>query len=96
MSEDIVLPSFHTERLIVETPTIADAQRVRDFYDRNREYFQKWEPDHGAQIFTLEFWQQVLPTYADEYQRGQAVTLYANDGRGADVMLVRLQSRSRL
>lgn len=68
-----LLPRIESERLIIETPTIADAERVRSFYERNRDYFRNWEPDHGEQIYTAAFWQKVLPSYVDEFQRGQAV-----------------------
>jgi ribosomal-protein-alanine N-acetyltransferase len=67
------IPRMETERLIVEMPVVEDADRIRDFYERNREYFGTWEPDHGAFIYTTEFWQRVLPTYVDEYKNGQAM-----------------------
>jgi len=48
-------PRVETERLIVEMPTVIDAERTRSFYERNREHFRPWEPDHGDFIFTHEF-----------------------------------------
>jgi ribosomal-protein-alanine N-acetyltransferase len=69
----VARPQVETERLIVEMPTASDAERARSFYERNREYFRQWEPDHGDFIFTHEFWERVLPTYLDEYRNGMAM-----------------------
>ena len=67
------LPRMESERLLIEMPNSGDADRIRMFYERNRNYFYRWEPDHGNQIYTTAFWEQVLPGYVLEFRSGQAV-----------------------
>ncbi len=67
------IPRLESARLLIEMPTLPDAERVRSFYERNRDFFHFWEPDHGEHIYTREFWQTVLPSYREEFERGQAV-----------------------
>ena len=69
------LPKIESERLRLELPTVADAQRAAAFYARNRAFFTPWEPTFGADVDTPAFWTKILPGYAEEFQNGYAARL---------------------
>ena len=53
-------PVIHTERLILEVCTEADAQLFLNFYENNREHLSRWEPTRSPEFYTLEHWQKTL------------------------------------
>ncbi|MCA9001226.1 MAG: GNAT family N-acetyltransferase, partial [Planctomycetes bacterium] len=47
---------FSTERLRVWVPEVDEAPRLVDYYERNREHLQRWEPIRPGTFYTEEFW----------------------------------------
>lgn len=47
--------TFSTERLLLNILTHTDADKVLHFYERNRDYFERWEPQRDKNFYTLAY-----------------------------------------
>jgi ribosomal-protein-alanine N-acetyltransferase len=56
---------YHTDRLILKVLKPHQAQQVLDYYLRNKDFLQNWEPERGRRFYTYDYQQELLK---EEYQ----------------------------
>lgn len=49
------LNTYYTERLVLKVLDKSAAQMVLDYYIRNKEFLEKWEPGRDSKFYTVEF-----------------------------------------
>jgi len=60
-----------TKNLILEIPKVKMANKVLDYYIRNREAFKKWEPIRGKDFYTLKYHNITLKTGIQKAKNGR-------------------------
>ena len=51
---------YHTDRLILKVLKPHQAQQVLDYYLKNKDFLQNWEPERGRRFYTYEYQQELL------------------------------------
>jgi ribosomal-protein-alanine N-acetyltransferase len=69
-------PILDTPRLRLSILGAADARRVRDYVERNREYFRPWEPPRPENYFTESYWQEKLAEARENLEQDRAVRFF--------------------
>lgn len=64
---------FTTERLIMRVLNPDWADEVLDFYRRNKEFFEPWEPDRVENFYTVEFQGKMLYYDYLAYEKGTQI-----------------------
>ncbi|MFD2264082.1 GNAT family N-acetyltransferase [Lacibacterium aquatile] len=63
---------IETERLILRSPSTADAAALLDYAARNKAHLAPWEPSRSDAYYTLAHWQRLLADQEAEITRGTA------------------------
>jgi ribosomal-protein-alanine N-acetyltransferase len=80
---------IETERLILKTLGEQEAPLVLDYYNRNREFLEEWEPVRAGDFYTEEFHRKELRREQAEMEAAagksyQAMTKAPERGSPAD------------
>lgn len=67
---------IETERLILKTLGERDAPSVLDYFLRNRDFLEEWEPKRGGDFFTEKFQREELSHEQDEMEAGRMLKLW--------------------
>ncbi len=67
---------IETKRLILKTLGERDAPLVLDYFLRNRDFLEEWEPVRGEDFYTEEFQRKELSREQDEMETGRALKLW--------------------
>lgn len=67
---------LETERLVLRTPRPQDAARVLEYFTRNREHFEAWDPLRSAAFYTPAFWRSQIRMLREELKAGRVLPLY--------------------
>lgn len=67
---------LHTDRLTLRVIGPPFAERVLDFYVRNREFLREWSPAPAAEFYTLAFQRERLEADLELIRRGQLLRLW--------------------
>jgi ribosomal-protein-alanine N-acetyltransferase len=67
---------FETERLILKTIDESFTSLVLDYYIRNREFLEKWEPVREEEFYTAEYHRNDLKGELDRIKNGQSLRLW--------------------
>lgn len=68
--------AYETERLILKVLDETYAHLVLDYYSRNREFLQEWEPLKGEDFYTKEYHEKVLNDELVSIERGNSFRLW--------------------
>ncbi|MCX7772950.1 MAG: GNAT family N-acetyltransferase [Clostridia bacterium] len=68
--------NYHTDRLRLRVLDGADAKRVYDYYDRNRDFLEEWDPHRPAGFYTVSYQQQVLEKEDKAFREGSMIKLW--------------------
>ena len=68
--------TYETERLVLKTPDPAFAERVLDYYRRNRTFLEEWEPVRDEKFYTLRFQRGQLENDRRELRNGTSFRLW--------------------
>lgn len=68
--------SYKTSRLILRVLDENKAQAVCDFYKRNREHFEPYEPERAPSFYTEEYQRKILEAEKRRYEQGRYLRLY--------------------
>ncbi|MCR5784858.1 MAG: GNAT family N-acetyltransferase [Eubacterium sp.] len=52
--------NYTTERLILKIENETASPLVLDFYEKNREFFEKYEPTHSKEFYTPEYIREIM------------------------------------
>lgn len=69
-------PRLETARTLSRVLSPADAPRVLDYFDRNRERFEPVSPAFAEGFFTVAFWERRLALSREEFLEDRALRLY--------------------
>lgn len=47
--------TYSTDRLILSILTHSDAEKVLSFYERNKDFFERWEPERDPNFYTYAY-----------------------------------------
>lgn len=64
-----------TDRVILRLPQPADAPEIVDYFERNREHLDPMDPTRPDGFHTVQFWQQRVAIYLDEFARDQSARM---------------------
>lgn len=64
-----------TDRVILRLPQPADAPEIVDYFERNREHLDPTDPTRPDGFHTVQYWQQRVATYLDEFSRDQSARM---------------------
>ncbi|HLO11866.1 MAG TPA: GNAT family N-acetyltransferase [Pseudoneobacillus sp.] len=67
---------YQTERLILKQLDENDAGKVLDYFNRNREFLEKWEAQRSEEFFTLDFQTESLKQDILSFQKGTSVKFW--------------------
>lgn len=68
--------TYFTGRLILRTLTADDAKKVLDYFDRNRAYLERWEPERHALFYTPGYHRELLEKEQAEMEAGRMLKLW--------------------
>lgn len=68
-------PVLETERLVLWMPSPLEAARVLDYFRRNREHLEPWEPLRPERFYTRGFWERQLLLNREEYEGDRGLRL---------------------
>lgn len=74
-------PNLETARLIVRLATVDDVAQVLDYYERNREFLEAYEPSRPRGFYTAPFWEAHIRESERDFRSGNAVRLFLFDRR---------------
>ena len=88
------IPVIRTERLRLTLPSPAESPAVVDYYLRNRNHLECWEPRRGPDFFTVGFWERQLEGAQLEFQRdaGARLLLSLHDQPGRFIGVTNLSN----
>lgn len=66
-------PELSTERLRLRLPAPDSAQAVADYYRRNADHFERWDPPRPDGFHTPSFWKDRLASNRREFRDGRSV-----------------------
>lgn len=72
---------LESERMWFQIPDISLAGEVLDFYERNREHLEPWEPTREPKFYTLDYQEMLLEAHLKELLRGRSLRFWL---RGKD------------
>lgn len=67
---------LHTDRLVVDLPAPDEAAAVLDYYTRNAEHLEPWEPLRPPGFHSLTFHRAQLLAALQDYREDRAVRMY--------------------
>lgn len=67
---------YETDRLVLKVLSEADADKVLDYYKRNRAFLSEWEPERDESFYTLEHHSTLLQSELAQIETGTAVKLW--------------------
>lgn len=67
---------IETQRLILKTLEEQRAALVLDYFLRNREFLEEWEPERGEEFYTEEFQREELLREQAEMEAGRMLRLW--------------------
>ncbi len=68
---------IETERVILVTPEIDDAELILNYHLENKEHLSTWEPKRPDEFFTIENWQKLLSENNSLFESGSAIKFIA-------------------
>lgn len=68
------MPQLTGERVRLSAVQCADVQQVLDYYQRNRQFLQPWEPLRDAHFYTHEFWMTELAAREQRLTEGTGIS----------------------
>lgn len=69
-------PRLETSRLVLRLPEPADARAILDYYRRNREHLEPWEPERPAGFLTLPYWDEQIRRAHRDFRNDLGVRLF--------------------
>lgn len=73
------MTTLTTDRLILRPPTEADASRVCDYVNRNRDFLAEWEPKRTEVYYTERYWRECIERMQLAFNAGQQVDFFLFD-----------------
>lgn len=67
---------IETERLRLLLPAPAGAPAVLDYFERNREHLEPWEPARPPAFYSESFWRERLAINRREYSQGASMRCF--------------------
>ena len=89
-------PILDTPRLRLSLLAPADAPRVRDFLERNREYFRPWEPPRPEGYLTEAYWRDKLTEAPGDLEADRSVRFFLLRREAPDGSVIGVVNFSRL
>lgn len=71
-----IFEEFETERLYLRLLLPSAASAALDYYKRNKEITEKWEPEYPSEFYTEEFQQRYLKLACEKYDERGALSLF--------------------
>ena len=65
-----------SERLCIKQADISDAERIVEYYSKNREYLQPFEPTRPDFFITRQFWVEQIKQGILDFQNDKALRLF--------------------
>jgi [ribosomal protein S5]-alanine N-acetyltransferase len=75
---DRTIPRLVTARTMLTIPEPSEAQRVLDYFERNRERLEPVSPPWAEGFFTREYWRRRLVVAREEFFADQSLRLYVS------------------
>lgn len=72
---DLDYPRLTTARLVLVLPEPDLADRMVDYYRRNRAHLAPWEPRRAEEFLTVEWWERQLRANLREFEEDRGVRL---------------------
>jgi len=69
-------PVIDTPRLRLSLLEPADAPRVRQYFERNRQHFRIWDPPRPEHFFTDDYWRDKLEQARPDLEADRAIRLW--------------------
>lgn len=66
-----------TSRTRIDILSTCHADKILDYYQRNRQHLAPWEPVRGDDFWTLSYWQQRAETSEQQFAAGDAFRFVA-------------------
>ena len=79
MDESPSLLMLETERLTLSLPPPSCAPLALDYYERNTEHLERWDPPRPEGFLSLVFWEDRLRRSRREFADGLAVRLFVQE-----------------
>ncbi|MDP4089905.1 MAG: GNAT family N-acetyltransferase [Bacillota bacterium] len=75
---------YYTERLALSVINKDDSELVLDYYVRNRDFLQEWEPVRSSDFYTLEYHARQLEKDSDGIENGTLLRfwIFKKDDKG--------------
>lgn len=67
---------YETKRLMLKTLKDEDAVLVRDYYLRNKDFLQEWDPVRPDEFYTVPFHKVLLTNEMEKIKSGQSLRLW--------------------
>lgn len=67
---------YKTSRLILKSPSLDDAHKILDYYDRNRSFLEAYEPSREPYFYTLSHQKRLLQAEIESMTRGHSKRLW--------------------
>lgn len=71
-----MLYHYESERLCYDILLPDDANRILQFYEQNRDIFEKYEPDHPSNFYTLEYQTSLAKVENEHFLHGDAARFW--------------------
>lgn len=68
--------TYYTDHLVLRTLEVADADKVLQYFDRNRAFLQPWEPERDEAFYTVDYHWELLEKEQDEMDAGRMLKLW--------------------
>lgn len=75
-----------TERLELVVTELCWAEEIFNFYIRNKEHLEPWEPTKEPGFFSLEYHEMLAKEYEKEFKRGNSLRLWVKE-RGSSLFI---------
>lgn len=72
-------PVLKTDRLELRIPGKKDAQKLLEYFSKNKEHFAPWSQIRTQEFYTEKFWKKHLPYYKQEYLNNVSLRLIIFD-----------------
>ncbi len=70
------IPRIATERMLLTLPPAAAAGQVADFYARNQDHFDPWDPPRPEGFRTAGYWRVALEANRLDFQQGRSLRFF--------------------